>query len=90
MVYTEKLEAQGLGLGHGAAATVLDLLGEELDRVLTESEALLDEGSQLANAASLVTEDLTGAGRADDDLGADRSHADLDTCMMIEREILKR
>ena len=74
---TQKLVAEGLALGHGAGGTVLDTLGEELDGVLGELETLLDHSGELADAATLVTEDILGAGGADDDLSADGSHADL-------------
>ena len=74
---TQQLVAEGLALGHGARGAVLDALGEELDGVLGELETLLDHSGELADAATLVTEDILGAGSADDDLGADGSHADL-------------
>ena len=72
---TEQLVLQGLGLSHGAASTVADLFREQLDAVFTEAEALLHQGGQLADAASLFTEHFTSAGGRHDDLRADRSHA---------------
>ena len=65
---TKKLVAERLALGDGRETTVLDLLGVELERVLGELEALLHEGSKLADAATLLTEDLLGVGGADNDL----------------------
>ncbi len=74
----EELEAQGLALCNGRDAAVLHLLGEELDGALLVAEALLDDCSELADAAAALAEDLLGAGRADDDLRAVRRDADLD------------
>ena len=65
---TEQLVAQTLALCDGRETTVLDLLSVELERVLGELESLLDEGSQLADAATLLTENLLGVGSTDDNL----------------------
>ena len=65
---TEELVAEGRALSNGGETAVLDLLGVELERVLGELEALLDEGSKLADAAALLTEDLLGVGGTDDNL----------------------
>lgn len=74
----EELVAEGLALGDGGQTTVLDLGGVEGNAVLGELEALLDEGGELADAATLLTEDLLGVGGADDDVGNGRGDADLD------------
>ena len=65
---TEELVSERLALGDGVETTVLDLLGVELKGVVGELEALLDEGSKLADAATLLTQDLLGVGSTDDDL----------------------
>jgi hypothetical protein len=74
----QQLVAEGLALGNGRQTTVLHLGGVERDRVLGELEALLDQGGELADAASLLAEDLLGVGGADDDVGDGGSDADLD------------
>lgn len=74
----EELVAEGLALGDGGETAVLDLGGVEGDGVLGELEALLDEGGELADAASLLAEDLLGVGGADDDVGYRGGDADLD------------
>lgn len=83
----EKLVSEGLALSDGGETTVLDLGGVEGDGVLGELESLLDEGSELADAASLLTEDLLGVGSADDDVGNGRSHADLDAGVTLLGEL---
>merc|ERR1719453_1634988 len=52
-----------------------------------ELEALLHEGGELTDAAALLTEHVTGAGGADDNLGLERGHADLDTGVAISRKL---
>ena len=69
---TEKLVAERLALSNRRETAVLDLLGVELKRVIGELEALLDERGELADAATLLTEDLLGVGSADDDLKRER------------------
>ena len=64
----EELVPQTLALSDSRETTVLDLLGEELEGIFGELEALLDERGELADAATLLTEDLLGVGSADDDL----------------------
>ena len=65
---TKKLVAERLALGDGRETTVLDLLGVKLKGVIGELEALLDERGELADAATLLTQDLLGVGSTDDDL----------------------
>jgi hypothetical protein len=62
----EELVAEGLALSDGGQTAVLDLGGIEGDGVLGELEALLDEGCELADAATLLTENLLGVGGTDD------------------------
>ena len=62
----QELVAEGLALSDGGQTAVLDLGGIEGDGVLGELEALLDEGSELADAATLLTENLLGVGGTDD------------------------
>jgi hypothetical protein len=56
-------------LSDGIETTVLDLLGVEFDGTLGESEPLLDERGQFADATTLLSENLLGVGSPDDDLG---------------------
>jgi hypothetical protein len=74
---TEQLVPQGLGLSSGGQTPELDLLGVQLERVLGELESLLDERLELADAASLVSEDILRVGRTDDDLGTGVGDSDL-------------
>ena len=74
----EELVAEGLALSDSGETAVLDLGGVEGDGVLGELEALLDQAGELADAASLLAEDLLCVGGADDDVGDGRCDADLD------------
>ena len=62
---TEELVPERLALSNSGETTVLDLLGVELKGVLGELETLLDEGGELADAATLLTENLLGVGGTD-------------------------
>lgn len=64
----EELVAERLALGDSGESTVLDLLSVKLEGVLGELETLLDERGELADAATLLTEDLLCVGCTDDDL----------------------
>lgn len=75
----KELVAEGLALGDGGQTAVLDLGGVKGHAVLGELEALLDQASQLANAATLLAEDLLSVGGADDDVGNGGGDADFDT-----------
>ena len=79
----KKLELEGLGLGLGAEATVGDTLGVKLDGSVLESEPLLDDGGELADALSLLSENGLGAGGTDDDLGAHGGSANLNSGVAI-------
>lgn len=74
----KELVAEGLALGDGGKTTVLDLGGVERDAVLGELEALLDQAGELADAATLLTEDLLGVGGTDNDVGDGGGDADFD------------
>lgn len=74
----EELVAERLALGDGGQTTVLDLGGVEGNAVLGELEALLDQAGELADAATLLTEDLLGVGGTDDDVGDGGGDADFD------------
>jgi hypothetical protein len=47
---------------------MLNLLSVKLEGVLGKLETLLDERGELADATTLLTEDLLGVGSTDDDL----------------------
>lgn len=83
---TEELVTEGLALSDGVKTTVLDLLGVELNGALGEAETLLDEGGELADAATLLTEDLLGVGGTDDDLGAGVGDTDLASRVTLRGE----
>jgi hypothetical protein len=86
---TEELVAEGLSLGLSGETAVDDALGVELNLTVGDVETLLDGGGELADAASLLTEDILGAGGTDDDLDAGGGHADLNTGVTILRELLR-
>ncbi|KAF2150032.1 phosphatases II [Myriangium duriaei CBS 260.36] len=65
----EKLVAERLALSDGRQTAVLDFGGVQRHRVLGELEPLLDQRGQLADAATLLSEDLLCVGGADDDVG---------------------
>lgn len=83
----KKLVAERLALRNGRETTVLDLSGVEGDGVLGELEALLNEGSELADAATLLAENLLGVGGADDDVGNGRGDANLDARVSLLSEL---
>lgn len=64
----EELVSQRLALSNSRKSTVLNLLSVELQGVLGELEALLDEGGEFTDATSLLAENLLGVGGTDDDL----------------------
>jgi hypothetical protein len=83
----QELVAERLALSNGAETAVLDLGGVERDGVLGELEALLDERSELADAATLLAEDLLSVGGADDDIGDGGGDADLDAGVALLSEL---
>ena len=66
-------------MSDGGETTVLDLGGVEGDGVFGELEALLDEGGEFPDAATLLSKNLLCVGGANDDVGDGGRHADLDT-----------
>ena len=65
----EELVPQTFALSNSRETAVLNLLSVELEGVVGELETLLDERGELADAATLLTQNLLGVGGADDDLG---------------------
>mmetsp|Transcript_20100 Transcript_20100/g.24769 ORF Transcript_20100/g.24769 Transcript_20100/m.24769 type:complete len:213 (+) Transcript_20100:94-732(+) len=84
---TNKLEAQRLALRNRTEAAVGNLLSKQLDRVLREVPALLNDSSEFANAPALLTEHILRACRADDHLSAHRRHTDLHTRVAVLSEL---
>ncbi|GMT20616.1 hypothetical protein PFISCL1PPCAC_11913, partial [Pristionchus fissidentatus] len=85
---SDQLVAEGLALGNSAETAVGDLLGVKLNGSLVESESLLDDGGELLDSASALSEHRLGAGGHDDDLGASRGTTDLDTGVAVLGELL--
>jgi hypothetical protein len=83
----EELVLEGLALSNGAETTERNLLGVQLNGVLGELEALLDQGGQLADTATLNTENLLSLGSTDDDLSAGRGNADLNARVTLSSEL---
>lgn len=83
----QQLVAEGLALSDGGQTAVLDLGGIQRDRVLGKLEALLDERGELADAATLLAEDLLGVGGPDDDVGDRGGNADLDAGVTLLSEL---
>ena len=52
----------------------MNFLSVQLERVLRELETLLDERSELADAAALLAQNFLGVGGADDDLRGTDEH----------------
>jgi len=80
---TNELELDGLALRNCAQTTVVHALGVQLHGTVRELEALLNEGGQLANAATLLAEDIAGAGGADDNLGLEWGGADMSKMLLL-------
>src|SRR5260370_40777443 len=64
----KKLVPERLALTDRGQTTGLDLFGIELDGILTEFEALLDKGSKLTDATTLLAQYFLSVSGADDDL----------------------
>jgi hypothetical protein len=80
---SQQLELEGFGLGLGTETTVLDSLGVQLDGTIGESESLLDNTCQFTNAASVLSENVLGSGRSDDDFGTVGGGADLNSSVTV-------
>ena len=76
---TDELVSERLGLSDGAETTDSDLLSVELDGALGEVESLLNDSSQFADSASLLSQNVLGPGGHDDDLCPGRGDSDLNT-----------
>mmetsp|Transcript_18878 Transcript_18878/g.25601 ORF Transcript_18878/g.25601 Transcript_18878/m.25601 type:complete len:200 (+) Transcript_18878:259-858(+) len=85
---SQKLVLKRFGLSLCAKAAVGHALGVELDSTLREVESLLHNRGQLADSLALLAEHILGAGGLDDDLSAERSHADLNTGVSDLGELL--
>lgn len=83
----QQLETQGLSLGQSRETTEGNALSVQLDGAIREVETLLDDGSQLANAAALLTQNILGTGGTDDDLSALGGLTDLDTSETIVAQL---
>jgi hypothetical protein len=86
---TEELVPQRLGLGSSRETAELDLFGVELERVLGELETLLNQSLELADAATLVTENILGVGGTDDDLGTGVGDADFTARVTLGSELAR-
>jgi hypothetical protein len=69
---TKKLVPQTLALRNGRETPGLHLLSIEFKRVLREFEPLLDEGSKLANTATLLAKDFLSMCGTNDNLHTSR------------------
>jgi len=84
---TEELVSEGLGLGDGGETSVSDLLGVKVDGALSEGESLGDEGGELPDPDTLLTEDILSVGSSDDDLGLGVGNSDLTTGVTFSGEL---
>jgi hypothetical protein len=75
----EEFVSERFALSDGGKTSVLNLGGVEGDGVFGELESLLDEGGELANASSLLSENFLCVGCANDDVGDGWGNADLDS-----------
>lgn len=57
--------------------TILDLLGVELKRALGKTESFLNQSGELANSATLVSENVLGVRSPNDDLSSGVGDSDL-------------
>lgn len=79
----EQLVSQGLGLGSGGQTSVVDSLGVQLNRLVSETETSLDQSGEFSDSSTLLTEDTSGSGGSDDDLSSHRGDSDLNTGVSI-------
>jgi len=71
----------------GGETAVLHLLGVEFEGVFGELETLVDERGELADATTLLAENLLCVSGTDDDLSASVSYADLTTRVTLLRKL---
>ena len=76
---SKELELEGLGLGLGTESPVVHALGVQFHSSIGKVEALLNDRGEFANAAVVLTEDVLGVRGTDDEFGAVRGGADLDS-----------
>lgn len=57
-------------MGNSAESPLLDLLNAQLQTSLGEFEPLGDQGGQLPDPSSLLSQNFLGVGGSDDDLGS--------------------
>jgi len=84
---TEKLVTKRLALGNSAESAVLNSLGVKLDSSSGEVESLLNERGQFANATSLFSQNILGAGGTDDDLSTHGGDTDFNARVTIFTEL---
>jgi hypothetical protein len=83
---TKELVSQALTLSNSRKTTVLYFLGVKLKRVFGELETLLDECSQLPDAAALLTKDLLGVCGTDDNLSTGVGDTDITSRVTLLRK----
>jgi len=65
---TKEFVTKRLALSNSRESTVLNFFGVKLEGVFREFESFLDEGSKFTNATALLTEDILGMGRTNNNL----------------------
>jgi len=65
---TQEFVAKRLALSDSRKSTMLNFFGVKFEGVFREFESLLDEGGKFANAAALLTQDILGMGRTNNNL----------------------
>jgi hypothetical protein len=80
---SQQFELEGFGLGLGAKSPVLDTLGVELDGSFGKGESLLNNRSELTDAASILSQDVLGAGGANDNFGTMGRGSNFDTSVTV-------
>lgn len=82
----EQLEAERFALGDGRKTTIFHALGIQLDAALGEAEALLDDGREFADAATILSKNGLSTAGTDDDLSALGGVANFDAGVAILRQ----
>jgi hypothetical protein len=80
---SQKFELEGFGLSLGAKSAVLDTFGVELDGSFGKGESLLNNRSKLTDAATILSQDVLGAGGANDNFGTVGCGANFDTSVTV-------
>ena len=84
---SQELVLEGLGLSLRAESSASDLLGKDLEGSVGEVESLLDDGGELSDALTLLTQHILRASGFNDDLGADGSYAHFNAGIPILSEL---